>query len=118
MTAAARPLIASDRRRSLVGRRRRRVHLRLLVRAAERRRPTCGCTTEAIYIGIAAIGLNILTGYNGQVSIGHGAFFGLGAYTTAILVTEHGWNFVPTIPVVDGAVLRRRRARSASRRCG
>jgi branched-chain amino acid transport system permease protein len=67
--------------------------------------------TEAIYVGIAALGLNILTGYNGQVSIGHGAFFGLGAYTTAILVTEHGWNVVPTIPVsmaicfVSGALL-------------
>jgi branched-chain amino acid transport system permease protein len=55
--------------------------------------------TEALYIGLAATGLNILTGYNGQVSIGHGAFFGLGAYTTAILVTEHGWHIVPTIPV-------------------
>ena len=41
--------------------------------------------TQAIYIGIAATGLNILTGYNGQVSLGHGAFFGLGAYTSAIL---------------------------------
>ncbi len=56
-------------------------------------------TTEAIYVGIAATGLNVLTGYNGQVSIGHGAFFGLGAYTSAILVTEHGWHLVPTIPV-------------------
>src|ERR1700730_11852542 len=37
---------------------------------------------QALYIGIAAMGLNILTGYNGQVSIGHGAFFGIGAYTT------------------------------------
>jgi len=55
--------------------------------------------TQALYVGIAATGLNILTGYNGQVSIGHGAFFGLGAYTSAILVSEHGWNFVPTIPV-------------------
>ena len=56
-------------------------------------------TTEAIYVGIAATGLNVLTGYNGQVSLGHGAFFGLGAYTSAILVTEHGWHLVPTIPV-------------------
>ena len=32
------------------------------------------------------MGLNLLTGYNGQVSIGHGAFFGLGMYTTAILM--------------------------------
>ena len=39
-----------------------------------------------MYIGIAAMGLNLLTGYNGQVSIGHGAFFGIGAYTTALLM--------------------------------
>ena len=40
---------------------------------------------------IAALGLNLLTGYSGQISIGHGAFFGVGAYTTAILVADHGW---------------------------
>jgi branched-chain amino acid transport system permease protein len=55
--------------------------------------------TQALYVGIAATGLNILTGYNGQVSIGHGAFFGLGAYTSAILVSDHGWNVVTTLPV-------------------
>src|SRR3954451_18113886 len=54
---------------------------------------------QAFYIGIAAMGLNILTGYNGQVSIGHGAFFGVGAYTTAILVHSHGWQFLPTLLV-------------------
>jgi branched-chain amino acid transport system permease protein len=38
------------------------------------------------------MGLNILTGYNGQVSIGHGAFFGVGAYTTALLMDhEYTW---------------------------
>src|SRR5690349_11504637 len=47
---------------------------------------------QAFYIGIAAMGLNILTGYNGQVSIGHGAFFGVGAYTTALLMDhEYTW---------------------------
>ena len=55
--------------------------------------------TQALYVGIAATGLNVLTGYNGQVSIGHGAFFGLGAYTSAILVSDHGWNYLPTLPV-------------------
>ena len=54
--------------------------------------------TTAIYIGIAAMGLNLLTGYNGQVSIGHGAFYGIGAYTSAILVSEHGWSYLATIP--------------------
>src|SRR5262249_34668944 len=47
---------------------------------------------QAFYIGLAAMGLNILTGYNGQVSIGHGAFFGVGAYTTALLMHhEYTW---------------------------
>ncbi len=52
---------------------------------------------EAFYIGVAAMGLNLLTGYNGQVSIGHGAFFGLGMYTTAILMESHDWPFLPTV---------------------
>ena len=52
-----------------------------------------------LYIGIAAMGLNLLTGYNGQVSIGHGAFFGIGAYTSAILMHSHGWQFLPTLLV-------------------
>jgi branched-chain amino acid transport system permease protein len=55
--------------------------------------------TEALYIGIAATGLNILTGFNGQVSLGHGAFFGLGAYTSAILMFDHDWSYLPTLPV-------------------
>ncbi len=54
---------------------------------------------QALYIGIAAMGLNLLTGYNGQVSIGHGAFFGLGAYTSALLIHQHGWQFLPTLAV-------------------
>lgn len=54
---------------------------------------------EAFYIGVAAMGLNLLTGYNGQVSIGHGAFFGLGMYTTAILMEAHNWPFIATLPV-------------------
>jgi branched-chain amino acid transport system permease protein len=54
---------------------------------------------EAFYVGVAAMGLNLLTGYNGQVSIGHGAFFGLGMYATAILMESHNWPFVATLPV-------------------
>jgi branched-chain amino acid transport system permease protein len=45
------------------------------------------------------MGLNLLTGFTGQVSIGHGAFFGVGAFTTAILMVDHGWTFEATIPV-------------------
>ncbi len=42
---------------------------------------------------IAAIGLNILVGYTGQISLGHGAFFGVGAYAAAILATAVGFPF-------------------------
>ncbi len=55
---------------------------------------------QAIYYAVAAMGLNLLTGYNGQISIGHGAFFGVGAYTTAILMENSNWQFLPTLPVV------------------
>ena len=55
--------------------------------------------SEVLYIAIAAMGLNLVTGFNGQVSIGHGAFFGVGAFTSGILVAQHGWTFELTIPV-------------------
>jgi len=47
---------------------------------------------------IAAIGLNILVGYTGQISLGHGAFFGVGAYAAAILATRLGIGFYFAIP--------------------
>jgi branched-chain amino acid transport system permease protein len=40
---------------------------------------------------ILAVGLNLLMGYAGQISLGHAAFFGLGAYSSAILTTRYGW---------------------------
>lgn len=54
---------------------------------------------QAVYLAIATMGLNLLTGYNGQVSIGHGAFYGIGAFTSALLVMDYGWTFEVTIPV-------------------
>ncbi len=45
----------------------------------------------AFELSIAAMSLNLLFGYAGQISLGHSAFFGVGAYTTAILVEDHGW---------------------------
>lgn len=39
-------------------------------------------------LAIAACGLNLLTGYNGQISVGHGALYGVGAYTTGILIAH------------------------------
>jgi branched-chain amino acid transport system permease protein len=51
----------------------------------------------AICFAIAALGLNLLTGYNGQISVGHGAFFGIGAYTSVLLIVDHGWPHFGTI---------------------
>src|SRR5580765_9021713 len=52
-----------------------------------------------IFIAIVgALGLNILVGYTGQISIGHGAFMSVGAYTAANLVTHLGAPFWITIP--------------------
>ncbi len=48
-----------------------------------------------VYIGIhliMAVGLNLLMGYAGQVSLGHAAFYGIGAYTSGILTATHGWS--------------------------
>jgi branched-chain amino acid transport system substrate-binding protein len=46
--------------------------------------------TLVMIYAIALTGLNLLTGYNGQISIGHGALFGLGAYTAVILILRGG----------------------------
>ena len=47
--------------------------------------------TLAMAWAIAMRGLNILTGYNGQFSVGHSAFFAMGAYTAAIFIEHFGW---------------------------
>lgn len=54
-----------------------------------------------VYVIIGA-GLMLLTGYTGQVSLGHAAFFGIGAYTTAIL-TGQGFGLIPAL-VVSGCI--------------
>lgn len=48
---------------------------------------------------IAIVGLNILTGYNGQISLGNGAFMAIGSYATALLVARAHWPYVLTIPI-------------------
>src|SRR5450756_1329414 len=49
----------------------------------------------------AVMGLNLLIGYAGQISLGHSAFFGIGAYTTCLLCTRFGWfpTWLGMIPV-------------------
>lgn len=51
---------------------------------------------------VAIVGLNILTGYSGQISLGNGAFMAIGSYTTALLVARAHWPYILTLPV--GAV--------------
>jgi branched-chain amino acid transport system permease protein len=55
-------------------------------------------TLVAAY-AVAALGLNLLVGYNGQISLGHGAFFALGAYTTALLIEKAGVPYLLTVPI-------------------
>lgn len=49
------------------------------------------------FYGLLSLGLNITTGFAGQVSIGHAAFMAVGAYTTAILGTQLGWAPIASI---------------------
>jgi branched-chain amino acid transport system permease protein len=55
--------------------------------------------TLALAYAIALLGLNMLTGYNGQISLGHGAFYAIGAYTAAILMDKVGMPYWATIPI-------------------
>jgi branched-chain amino acid transport system permease protein len=55
--------------------------------------------TLVLSYAIALLGLNMLTGYNGQISLGHGAFYAIGAYTTAILMNSYDLPYWATIPV-------------------
>jgi branched-chain amino acid transport system permease protein len=52
----------------------------------------------------AVVGLNLLVGYAGQISLGHAAFFGIGAYSVAILCTNFAW-FPTWLGIAIGAVL-------------
>lgn len=55
---------------------------------------------QALGWGVAILGMNMAIGWSGLLSLGHIAFTGLGAYTTAILINENRWDFWMTLPVV------------------
>jgi branched-chain amino acid transport system permease protein len=59
--------------------------------------------TQVSIYAIALLGLNMLTGFNGQISLGHGAFYALGAYTTAIMMDR--WNVPYGLTIAVAAVL-------------
>ncbi|MDM0067748.1 branched-chain amino acid ABC transporter permease [Variovorax sp. J31P207] len=61
--------------------------------------------TMVLSYAVALLGLNILTGYNGQISLGHGAFYALGAYTAAILMDRFGLPYWATIPAAGAVCL-------------
>jgi branched-chain amino acid transport system permease protein len=52
-----------------------------------------------IVYAIAVLGLILLTGFNGQISLGHGAFFAVGAYVAAVLIDQASWPYWATLPV-------------------
>ncbi len=56
---------------------------------------------QVLIFAIALLGLNLLTGFNGQISLGHGAFFAIGAYGAAILMTNFGMPYWAAIPVAS-----------------
>lgn len=85
------------------------VGLFLLRASSQWSRSGVGLLTDALIIAIAVTGLNLITGYTGQLSLGHAAFFAIGAYTSAMLVTgkvttpffeENLWTPGWTLPVV------------------
>lgn len=55
--------------------------------------------TMVVVLSMVLLGLIILTGFNGQISLGHGAFFAVGAYTAAILISAAGLPYWLTIPL-------------------
>jgi branched-chain amino acid transport system permease protein len=59
--------------------------------ANEWSRSGLGLLADALIIAIAVTGLNLITGYTGQLSLGHAAFFAIGAFTSAMLVTGRVW---------------------------
>jgi len=59
---------------------------------------TYNLTLAGVYC-IAALGLNILTGYTGQISLGHAAFLAIGAYTVAFMTSVLGWSFWLALPL-------------------
>ncbi len=59
--------------------------------------------TLVMVYGLAILGLNLLTGFNGQFSLGHSAFYGIGAYTAAILMDRWDVPYYATLPAA-GAV--------------
>ena len=55
--------------------------------------------TQILAFSIAIMGLNLLTGFNGQLSLGHGAFYAIGAYAVAVSMTQLGAPYWVAVPI-------------------
>lgn len=55
--------------------------------------------STAYIFAIATLGLNLITGYTGQLNLAHAGFMAVGAYTVGILTVDHGWSFWAAFPV-------------------
>nr|NJM02906.1 branched-chain amino acid ABC transporter permease [Desulfobacula sp.] len=62
-----------------------------------------GLVNYMILFSILCMGLNLILGYAGLLSLGHAAFYGLGGYTTAILITRYGVGFLPCL-ILSGVI--------------
>jgi branched-chain amino acid transport system permease protein len=62
-----------------------------------------GIVNYIILYSILCMGLNLILGYTGLLSLGHAAFYGIGGYTTAILMTRHGFGFLPCL-ILSGLI--------------
>ena len=54
---------------------------------------------KVLAYAVAILGLNLVIGYSGQISIGHSAFVGIGAFATAITVADHHWSYFTALPL-------------------
>lgn len=54
---------------------------------------------KVLAYAVAILGLNLVIGYSGQISIGHSAFVGIGAFATAITVADHNWSYFTALPL-------------------
>jgi branched-chain amino acid transport system permease protein len=59
--------------------------------------------TMVVVYAVSVLGMTLLTGYTGQISLGQGAFFAIGSYTTAILMANYDWPYWATLPVAAAA---------------
>ena len=62
-----------------------------------------GIVNYMILYSILCMGLNLILGYAGLLSLGHAAFYGLGGYATAILITRYGFSFLPAM-IISGII--------------